>query len=81
MTKKQLKQNLKLLEQMFDVVSDELVEVRKKLNNANSTVNTQIQYIEKLNKYINALERQLKIQDTAILRKQTIIKYLENGEG
>ena len=44
----------------------------------NGIVKEQIEIIEKLNNYISVLESQLAIQDNAIVRKDTIISYLES---
>lgn len=59
-------------------LQDEPQEKERVLGIANRTVKEQIDVIEKLNKYISILETQLRIQDNAIVRKDTIINYLES---
>lgn len=65
-------------EVIIKTLQDELQETERVLGIANRTVKEQIHVIEKLNKYIDILETQLSIQDTAIVRKDTIINYLES---
>lgn len=53
-------------------------EAERKLAIANKTVFDQMQYIEKLNKFIDFKEREAQLQDNAIDRNNTIIHYLES---
>lgn len=64
-------------EVIVKTLQDELQEKERVLGIANRTVKEQIEVIEKLNNYIEVLERQLSIQDNAIVRKDIIISYLE----
>ena len=53
-------------------------EVERKLAIANKTIFDQMQYIEKLNKFIDFKETEARLQDNAIDRNNTIINYLES---
>ena len=53
-------------------------EAERKLAIANKTIFEQMQYIEKLNKFIDFKEREAQLQDNAIDRNNTIINYLES---
>lgn len=53
-------------------------EAERKLAIANKTVFDQMQYIEKLNKFIDFKETEARLQDNAIDRNNTIIHYLES---
>lgn len=53
-------------------------EAERKLAIANKTVFDQMQYIEKLNKFIDFKETEARLQDNAIDRNTTIIHYLES---
>jgi len=55
-----------------------LKEAERKLAIANKTVFEQMQYIEKLNKFIDFKETEARLQDNAIDRNNTIIHYLES---
>lgn len=65
-------------EDIIETLQEELQGTERLLGVANRTVKEQIDVIEKLNKYISILETQLRIQDNAIVRKDTIINYLES---
>lgn len=67
-----------LLSKNTKKLEEELQGTERLLGIANRTVKEQMDVIEKLNKYINILEAQLSIQDNAIVRKDTIISYLES---
>lgn len=58
-------------------VKKELKETQEKLNIANKTIFLQMEQINKLNAFIDYKEREAQIQDNAIDRNNTIIKYLE----
>lgn len=65
-------------EVIIKILEDEPQGVESLLGVFNGIVKEQIEVIEKLNKYISSLESQLAIQDNAIVRKDTIISYLES---
>lgn len=59
------------------ILRQRLKEAERKLAIANKTVFDQMQYIEKLNKFIDFKETEARLQDNAIDRDTTIIHYLE----
>ena len=60
------------------ILRQRLKEAERKLAIANKTVFDQMQYIEKLNKFIDFRETEARLQDNAIDRDTTIIHYLES---
>jgi len=60
------------------ILRQRLKEAERKLAIANKTVFEQMQYIEKLNKFIDFKETEARLQDNAIDRNNTIIHYLES---
>ena len=65
-------------EGIIKILEDERQGTESLLVVFNGIVKEQIEIIEKLNNYISTLESQLAIQDNAIVRKDTIISYLES---
>ena len=71
-------QKKKILRQRVKEAEKAQKEAERKLAIANKTIFEQMQYIEKLNKFIDFKEREAKLQDYAIDRNNTIINYLES---
>lgn len=65
-------------EVIIKTLQDELQGTERILGIANRTIKEQMDVIGEFNKYISTLETQLCIQDNALVRKDTIISYLES---
>ena len=70
-------QKKKILRQRVKEAEKAQKEAERKLAIANKTIFEQMQYIEKLNKFIDFKETEARLQDNAIDRNNTIIHYLE----
>ena len=70
-------QKKKILRQRVKEAEKAQKEAERKLAIANKTIFEQIQYIEKINKFIDFKETEARLQDNAIDRNNTIIQYLE----
>jgi len=70
-------QKKKILRQRVKEAEKAQKEAERKLAIANKTIFEQMQYIEKLNKFIDFKETEARLQDNAIDRNNTIINYLE----
>ena len=71
-------QKKKILRQRVKEAEKAQKEAERKLAIANKTIFEQMQYIEKLNKFIDFKETEARLQDNAIDRNNTIIHYLES---
>ena len=71
-------QKKKILRQRVKEAEKAQKEAERKLAIANKTIFEQMQYIEKLNKFIDFKETEARLQDNAIDRNNTIINYLES---
>ena len=72
------KEAKKILRQRVKEAEKAQKEAERKLAIANKTIFEQMQYIEKLNKFIDFKETEARLQDNAIDRNNTIIHYLES---
>ena len=71
-------QKKKILRQRVKEAEKAQKEAERKLAIANKTIFEQMQYIEKLNKFIDFKETEARLQDNEIDRNKTIINYLES---
>ena len=72
------KEAKKILRKRVKEAYEKLAYSENKLAIANKTIYLQMQQIEKLNKFIDFKETEVRLQDNAIDRDTTIIHYLES---
>ena len=72
------KEAKKILRKRVKEAYEKLAYSENKLSIANKTIYLQMQQIEKLNRFIEFKETEARLQDNAIDRDNTIIRYLES---